>query len=577
MTEQHTPEQSEQTRAASSLAAAPAAVLDAINDVVVVCDGDGRMLQFSESLCQLTGVSRQQLQGQELALHDVRLAEPETWRSVVAELDNHGILRRVGGLRQPDGKTLRVEWQVRRVSANSRSFDIWTARTTAPDAPEEVRHLEQERGQLARVADERARELQRINVELEQALRAKDDFFAGISHEFRTPLNAILGLSEALLEELHGPLNPGQSEYISGIVESGRHLLSLINDILDISRYRAGGMELDTAPVSLREIYEASIRMVRPAIKAKKLSFTIKDDERVTTLVADERRLRQMLVNLLANACKFTPEGGSLGLEISGVQSHQEVHLTVWDTGVGIPGDQIDRLFKPFVQLESGLSNAQPGTGLGLSLVLAMAELHGGSVQVDSELGRGSRFTITLPWSGKNLGSQATKPELTPNWDAQSFTGQTLTEDNPMINAAEIVALARQAASGNLAKRKPSVLVVDDNEANLRMLGDYLPLHGFQVFTARNGEEGYNKALLRRPGVILLDIKMPGMNGLDVIAHLRRRSETAAIPVVVVTALALPSDRRRCIAAGATHFFSKPVRLGKLLATIKKLSPPILD
>ncbi len=576
MTEQDKAEHPEQT-APSSLAAAPAAVLDAINDIVVVCDSNGRIQQFSENLCRLTGVSREQLRGQELALHDVQLAEPQAWRAIGEELDSRGQVRRVGGLRQPDGSTIRIEWLVRRVLEGQRVYDVWSARAASPGAPAELRHLEQERGQLARVADERARELQRINGELEQALRAKDDFFAGISHEFRTPLNAILGLSEALLEELHGPLNPGQTEYISGIVESGRHLLSLINDILDISRYRAGGMELDTAPVALREVYEASIRMVRPAIKAKKLSFSIKDDESVTTLVVDERRLRQMLVNLLANACKFTPEGGSLGLEVLGDQKRQEVTLTVWDTGVGIPSDQIDRLFKPFVQLESGLSNAQPGTGLGLSLVLAMAELHGGSVRVDSELGRGSRFTITLPWSGSNLGKQPSKPELTPNWDAQSFTGQTLTEDNPMINAAEIVALARQAASGNLTKRKPSVLVVDDNEANLRMLGDYLPLHGFQVFTARNGEEGYNKALMRRPGVILLDIKMPGLSGLDVIAHLRRRSETAAIPVVVVTALALPSDRRRCIAAGATHFFSKPVRLGKLLATIKKLSPPILD
>ncbi|MGB1275958.1 MAG: ATP-binding protein, partial [Nannocystaceae bacterium] len=457
MSEQHRPEQSAAQHKASSLAEAPAAVLDAIHEVIVVCDANGRMEQFSDRLCDITGVAREQLLGQELAIHDVQLAEPETWRGVRAELAEQKTVRRFGELRHVDGSKLRVEWTVHRVNHNNRLYEVWAARSLTPGAPAKLSHLEQERGQLARVADERARELQRINGELEQALRAKDDFFAGISHEFRTPLNAILGLSEALLEDLHGPLNPGQSEYVSGIVESGRHLLSLINDILDISRYRAGGMELDTAPSPLREIYEASIRMVRPAIKAKHLTFSIKDDEKVTTLVADERRLRQMLVNLLANACKFTPEGGSIGLEVLGSSQRQEVTLTVWDTGVGIPAEQIDRLFKPFVQLESGLSNNQPGTGLGLSLVLAMAELHGGSVQVESELGRGSRFTITLPWSGSNLGNQPSSPELTPNWDAQSFTGQTLTEDNPMINASEIVALARQAASGNLAKRKPSV------------------------------------------------------------------------------------------------------------------------
>ena len=237
--------------------------------------------------------------------------------------------------------------------------------------------------------------------DLARAARLKDEFLANISHELRTPLNAILGRAEVLAEAIYGPLNERQLRSVAGIAESGRHLLDLINDLLDIAKIEANKLDIQQEPVSVADLCEASMRMVGEAAVKKGLKLSSNLDPQVAMISGDPRRLKQILVNLLANAVKFTPAGGSIGLEVCGDREAGTVTFTVWDTGIGIAEADLPRLFRPFEQLDSKLSRQYEGTGLGLSLVARLTELHGGRVGVVSAPDQGSRFSVTLPWQPK--------------------------------------------------------------------------------------------------------------------------------------------------------------------------------
>ena len=258
--------------------------------------------------------------------------------------------------------------------------------------------LQEERSLLSRRVAERTAELRAANQELERAVRLKDEFLASVSHELRTPLNAILGLSESLQEGIYGPVNLEQTTALSGIVESGKHLLSLINDILDLSKIEAGKVTLSLDEVPVTALCEASLRLIRQPALQKCIAVSLSTDSAVTTIRGDPRRLKQVLVNLLSNAVKFTPEGGAIGLEVTADAQHHQVRLTVWDTGIGIAAQDYGRLFQPFIQLDSSLARQYAGTGLGLALVSTMVKLHDGSVSVESSVGGGSRFCVALPW-----------------------------------------------------------------------------------------------------------------------------------------------------------------------------------
>jgi PAS domain S-box-containing protein len=240
--------------------------------------------------------------------------------------------------------------------------------------------------------------LRAANLELGQSARLKDEFLASMSHELRTPLNTVLGRAELLAEEIHGPLNERQRRSVASIEESGRHLLALINDILDLSKIEANKLDLQSEPVSVSDLCESSIRLVTEAAHKKTITISTDLDARVVLVMGDPRRLKQILVNLLANAVKFTPTGGCVGLELSGDPEGGTVTFTIWDTGIGIAEADLGRLFRPFEQLDSRLSRQYEGTGLGLSLVSRLVHLHGGGVAVSSVLGQGSRFIVTLPW-----------------------------------------------------------------------------------------------------------------------------------------------------------------------------------
>lgn len=391
-----------------------------------------------------------------------------------------------------------------------------------------------------------AESLRQANSELAHALRIKDEFLASMSHELRTPLAAILGISESLAEQIHGPVNERQLRAVRTIETSGRHLLELISDILDLSRFEANQLKLEFTSVHVADVCETSLLFVRDMALKKKVRLNGTMDPKVQRIHADNRRLRQMLINLLNNAVKFTPEGGTVDLSVTGSLTDQTVRFTVADSGIGIAEKDFNRLFKPFVQLDSGLNRQYEGSGLGLALVDRMARLHGGEVAVESELGKGSRFTIILPWSGP----------------MRSYTDGSTLQSEPVSAFGE----------PPLHEKAPLVLIAEDNTGNIEMLTAYLEAAGYRTEVAVNGQEALEKAREHRPAIILMDLQMPVMDGLEATRALRRDPdpELVATPVIALTALAMPGDREKSLEAGATDYLSKPFSMRELAELIGK-------
>ncbi|HAJ38804.1 MAG TPA: hypothetical protein DCL15_24315 [Chloroflexi bacterium] len=396
-------------------------------------------------------------------------------------------------------------------------------------------------------------ELSTANIALERAARLKDEFLASMSHELRTPMTSILGLTEALREQLYGSLNEKQLRAVHTIEQSGQHLLDLINDILDLSKIEAGQFQLYRAPCSVDETCMAALQMIKGMAQQKHQSVGFTINLTSIEIEADQRRLKQMLVNLLSNAVKFTPEGGQLGLDVQADVKEGVVRFQVWDRGIGIAQEDFARLFRPFTQLDGRLARQYSGTGLGLSLVRRMAELHGGSVSVESSVGEGSRFTLSLPWNS-NTGVRR-------------------------IESALLESRGNAAEQRSTRRNQPiSVLMVDDNLTMMGMYIDYLRSIGCDVRVAEDGLTALNLLGELRPDVILIDIQMPGMDGLDVIRRIRswRDPAIAATPIVALTALAMPGDRERCLDAGANEYLAKPVsmlRVGEVINRLAETSP----
>jgi PAS domain S-box-containing protein len=413
--------------------------------------------------------------------------------------------------------------------------------------------LKIERERLTQRVDERTVDLRLANAELARASHTKDEFLASMSHELRTPLNAILSSTESLEEGIYGEMDLKQHRPVKMIDESGRHLLALINDILDLSKVKAGIITLDLEPVVPEEIAQASLRFIKEYAQKKRLNISTQFDNSIETIHADSRRLKQILVNLLSNAVKFTPEGGKLGLEYVADPERQAVHFTVWDSGIGISREDQQKLFQPFTQLDTGLGREFSGSGLGLALVSQMTELHGGSVSVESPgVGEGARFTASLP-----LGAPTTFPK-----------DKRPTEDT---GAEEEPEAAIEKLDPPLGGAAPLLLLAEDNEANIETMSAYLQAKGYRLIVARNGREAVDHAKEEHPDLILMDVQMPVMDGFEATREIRNIPDLASTPIIAVTALAMEGDRERCLANGANEYLSKPVGLKHLTATIHRL------
>lgn len=407
-------------------------------------------------------------------------------------------------------------------------------------------------------------QLHQTNQELARATRLKDEFLANMSHELRTPLNAILGISEALQEGMGGTLNPRQQKMLSIVEKSGRHLLELINDILDLAKVESGNLELDPMEVPIRVLCEASLTFVKQSAFKKQIQLSSQLPNRVETMRVDERRMRQVLINLLNNAVKFTPTGGQIWLEAHITAPGESLKdqtgksftcadpvlcISVRDTGIGISSEHQEQLFKPFVQIDSRLNRQYEGTGLGLALSQRIVNIHGGWIALDSELGQGSCFTICLPQSEQSI-PQETMPQVAQSPDESSHSVTW--------------ALSQES-------RSPRILLAEDNEANRETLLIYLENDGYQILLAQDGYEAVAIAHAQSPDLILMDIQMPGMDGLEAIRQIRQNPALVDVPIIALTAFAMPEDRENCFRAGATEYFSKPVQLKALAATLQAL------
>jgi len=369
------------------------------------------------------------------------------------------------------------------------------------------------------------RELETKTRELEIASRHKSEFLASMSHELRTPLNAVIGFSEVLLDRMFGEINDRQAEYLRDIWNSGRHLLQLLNEILDLSKVEAGQMVLETSTFSVGAAFEYSLAMVRERAANHAITLTVDVADDVDTVEADELRFKQVVLNLLSNAVKFTPDGGAVGL--SATRDGQHLNVTVTDTGVGVPPEDQERIFESFQQGRRGPAKEE-GTGLGLTLSRRIVGLFGGRMWLESTPGVGSTFGFSIPGLG-----------------------------DPQEPTATI-------ADGDL----PAVLLVDDDRASLDLNCAYLDGTAIRVLRARDGAEALELIRQTLPAAVVLDIRLPKLDGWQVLTELKADPATAAIPVVIVSVV---DDRPRGLALGAAEYLLKPIGREELVDALRRV------
>ncbi len=393
--------------------------------------------------------------------------------------------------------------------------------------------------------EQRVQELHAANAQLAQAARVKNEFLASVSHELRTPLNAILGLTESLQENAYGPVSEAQQGVLGNITYSGRHLLALITDILDVAKIEAGQFTLELGPAAVDAICQASLMLIKQKAEQKKLTVTMQFDAAVKLIETDDRRLKQILLNLLDNAIKFTPTEGTIGIDIRGDSENKIVYFSVWDSGIGIAAKDFPRLFKPFVQLDSGLAREYAGSGLGLVLVYRMAEMQGGSVQVESEVGKGSRFTVALPWRVPTIGTVA----------AMNETALSLPPTHTLSSTC------------------PLALIADDQDLVTTELTHLLLGQGIHTVVTKDGADALEKAISLRPALLLLDMQLPPFDETTTLLTLRKQPHLQSVPIVAMSAVVWPGSEQPYLAAGATTYVSKPIGAKQLQHLLQQWLP----
>jgi signal transduction histidine kinase/ActR/RegA family two-component response regulator len=373
------------------------------------------------------------------------------------------------------------------------------------------------------------RALQERSAELEVASRHKSEFLASMSHELRTPLNAVLGFSEVLLERMFGDINEKQEDYLRDIHASGKHLLELLNEILDLSKVEAGQMELEFTQVDVAALLEHAASMLRERAATHAIDLRVEVGTEVGDVEVDELRLRQVVLNLVSNAVKFTPDGGAVVVRAREVAN--ELHVSVEDNGVGIPEADQERIFESFQQGGRGASREE-GTGLGLTLSRRIVELLGGRMWLETEVGVGSTFGFVLP----------------------------------------VRRVAGAASDATPATGSATIVVIEDDRPSLDLLTAYLSGAAITVVAARDGQSGLHAVRRRLPSAVLLDIRMPGIDGWAVLRAVKEDPATAHIPVIVVS---IVDERSRGAALGASGYLVKPVSRDDLMKALAAIGLPV--
>jgi len=398
------------------------------------------------------------------------------------------------------------------------------------------RELERHRHQLEEIVEERTAELHTARESAEQANQAKSQFLSSMSHELRTPLNGVLGYTQIL--QADASLSAEQREALDAIANCGRHLLTLINDVLDLSKIEAGGMELRPEPVDLERLVRSVFDIVRPRAESKGLEFRAKSVADLPRgIETDGTKFKQVLVNLLGNSVKFT-DRGHVALRVS--RTGERLRFEVEDSGLGMTPEELAGIFDPFKQAEGGQKSG--GTGLGLAISKRIVEALGGSMEVESEKGVGSCFTVEMPLVEVELDESAAEDStLSGIWNLQLAPGQEI-----------------------------AVLVADDNDVNRDILVRLLKGVGFRTVEAADGREAVDRMREQRPPLALLDIRMPNMSGIEAARAIRDDAELAGAKLIAVSADVLSSLEKELEEAGFDAFLSKPVRAVEVFRTLQK-------
>jgi signal transduction histidine kinase len=399
------------------------------------------------------------------------------------------------------------------------------------------------------------RELEDRAEQLALSSKYKSEFLANMSHELRTPLNSLLILAKLLAENPEGTLTARQVEFAVSIRDAGYDLLALISDILDLSKVEAGKMDIAIRPVRLSALCRDLEQTFLPIANQQELNFSVLVDRWLPdTIPTDEHRVQQILKNLLSNAFKFTDKG-SVSLRVSAEQDGSVCAFSVTDTGIGIESGKLAMIFEAFQQAEGTTNRRFGGTGLGLSISREIASLLGGRITVESVPGKGSTFTLLLP-----IGPLGTKVELPGDVREPAAAEPVFTVDAP----ADQYIFAPEGDSALVAGRR--VLIVDDDVRNVYALTSALEDRGLEVLCATSGQEGID-LLKSNPttDLVLMDIMMPEMDGHEATRAIRGIEAFRQLPIIALTAKAMPGDRENSLAAGASDYITKPVDLDKLL------------
>ncbi|HSM13406.1 MAG TPA: response regulator, partial [Thermoanaerobaculia bacterium] len=402
---------------------------------------------------------------------------------------------------------------------------------------------------LAAELDQRTRELGEANLRIQEANRAKSQFLANMSHELRTPLNSIIGFSEILSDRLGGRIEPRYEKFLANILGSGQHLLELINNILDLSKIEAGKMELVFEAVSPADLVHGVQSVMVGMASQRGIRLDAEIPSTLPPIVVDPPRVKQILYNLTANAIKFSPPESRIVLrarELTADESplaERAIELSVSDQGEGIRTEDQQLIFEEFRQVDGGTTRNMGGTGLGLALVKRFAEMHGGVVTVESELGRGSTFRVFLPL------------------DASLLSGPRRLGE-PLSFSFAIGAVQDALGSGR------RILVAEDDDEFVRVFAADLEAAGYVVERARTGDEALEMSRRRRPDAITLDLVLPGRDGWEVLRELKSDPATADIPVIIVS---LVDNHELGFALGAADYFVKPLDRQRFLSRLRSI------
>ena len=501
-------------------------LLEAAPDAILEVDKDGRIVLLNAVAEKIFGYTRAELLGQPLELlipsdlrsrhelHRSAYCSSPTTRPMGSGLDLYA--------QRKDGSCLPVEISLSPVKSDE-GFRVSAIVRDVSERKQTEQRIQALHESFARELSTANQQLELRNREVERANRLKSEFLASMSHELRTPLHTIIGFSELLSEEMEGPLNEKQKRFMNHIHQDSLHLLELINEVLDLSKIEAGRLELRPETFDLIGAVDEALSSAKALGAPKSISIESHVPGGIA-LYADRIRVKEILYNLLSNAVKFTPDSGKIWIEAT--LGADAVTIAIIDTGVGIPADEHESIFDKFYQVGSTTKGVREGTGLGLAITRRLVEQHGGMIWVESETGKGSRFSFSLPL----VASAAVLPH----------------------------------------REKPLVLIIEDDLAARELLVSYLEPHGYQAAVAVSSDDALRQAVELHPDAITLDLVMPGKSGWKLLHELRHLPQTSSIPILVISVL---DEETSVLAMGASAYLTKPLKKDVFLKELEQHVP----